>query len=75
MRIYKILLYFEVSISLYTYKNDTLSFVTEAFVLIKLQFVTYNTYVHTHVTLEKSIKFCTWAHFLTYINDTLSFAS
>ena len=47
MRIYKILLYFEVSISLYTYKNDTLSFVTEAFVLIKLQFVTYNTYIYT----------------------------
>ena len=40
-------LYFEVNITLYTSKKDTLSFVTEALVPIKLQFVMYNTYIYT----------------------------
>ena len=41
------LLYFEVNITLYTYKNHTLSSVNEALVRIKLQFVTYNTNICT----------------------------
>ena len=44
----KSLLYFEVIITLYTYKNHTLIFATEAFVPIKRQFVTYNTYKYTY---------------------------
>ena len=35
------------SITLYTYKNDTLSFVTKALVLTKLQFLTQNTHIYT----------------------------
>ena len=60
MGVQKSLLYFEVSITLYTYKNHTLSSVTEAFVPIKLQFVTYNTYIYTsemkngHLVAQKS---------------------
>ena len=47
MGVQKSLLYFEVSITLYNHKNHTLSTVAEAFVPIKLQFVTYNTYIYT----------------------------
>ena len=47
MEVEKSLLYFQVSITLYTYKNYTVSSVTEAFVPIKLQFLTYNTYIYT----------------------------
>ena len=41
------LLHFEVN-TLGTYKNDTLSFVTEALVPIKLPFVTQK-YIHIHI--------------------------
>lgn len=46
--ILKCLLYFEKGTTLYTYKNDELSFITEALVSIKLKFVTQNTHTYTH---------------------------
>ena len=42
LRIYKSIFYFDVSIALYIYKNDKLSFVTEALGPIKLPLVTQN---------------------------------
>ena len=68
----KSLLYFEVSITLYIYKNDTLSFVTEAFVAI----VTYNTYIYTsemtngHLVAPKNP--CDWKSLLHFTNEHTS---
>ena len=44
--IYKSILYFDVSITRDTYKNDTLSFVTEVLGPIKLLLVTQNKHIY-----------------------------
>ena len=74
-------------ITLDAYKNDTISFVTEALVPIKLPFVTQNTHIYIsemkngHLMArksssdfrQKSIAFCSEHHFLNLQQRHLKF--
>ena len=55
------------SITLYAYKNDTLSFVNEPLVPIKPQFVTQNTHIYTFemkngITVVFKVHFCDFSN-------------